>query len=295
ECFTAALTRRVVCPDAQEHRNQCRVLRSLPIRNNIVDSLFHKQCTEEPPPPSPESRFDLPRRVAFSPVGKAQGEFAGGGADGWTILFSETETNFHANLGTDDRCTTETTADLYVFLNSLSLDVHTVDIRCSIQFAGAIGIAQCPGVPQLGFMFGRKDAAQAAPNGLVPEPFDTVDSILPRMLDVGFHDFQVVWLLSAHIVAAADRVDDIIPRTPFDSTPEIFDTQFFIETQLRGQTFPGQGGIQGEVMSHLHSDMCLQSYHLLARDSRTSCEWQSFTNDREKFPETFPDVMGDAA
>ena len=123
-------------------------------------------------------------------------------------------------------------------------------------------------------------------------PLDTVDKILDRFLDVGFQDFEVVWLLSAHTVAAADRVDDTIPRTPFDSTPELFDTQFFLETQLRGQTFPGQPGIQGEVTSPLRGEMRLQSDHLLARDSRTACEWQSFTNDQEKFQETFPDVFG---
>ena len=46
---------------------------------------------------------------------------------------------------------------------------------------------------------------------------------------------------SSHTVAAADRVDPTIPGTPFDSTPELFDTQFFIETQLRGTLFPGYG------------------------------------------------------
>ena len=121
---------------------------------------------------------------------------------------------------------------------------------------------------------------------------DTVDSILARLLDVGFQDFEVVWLLSAHTVAAADAVDPTIPRTPFDSTPETFDTQFFIETQLRGVGFPGVGGEQGEVTSPIAGEMRLQSDHLLARDARTSCEWQSFTNDQEKFAETFPDVMG---
>ena len=111
------------------------------------------------------------------------------------------------------------------------------------------------------------------------------------MLDVGFQDFEVVWLLSAHTIAAADRVDDTIPRTPFDSTPELFDTQFFIETQLRGLKFAGLNGIHGEVNSPLPGEMRLQSDHLLARDSRTACEWQSFTNDQEKFEETFPDVF----
>lgn len=42
-----------------------------------------------------------------------------------------------------------------------------------------------------------------------------------------------------HTIAAADEVDPTIPGTPFDSTPELFDTQFFIETQLRGTGFPG--------------------------------------------------------
>ncbi len=41
----------------------------------------------------------------------------------------------------------------------------------SIQFAGAVGLAQCPGAPQLEFLLGRKDATQPANDGLVPEPF----------------------------------------------------------------------------------------------------------------------------
>lgn len=52
-----------------------------------------------------------------------------------------------------------------------------------------------------------------------------------------------------------------IPGTPFDSTPGIFDTQFFIEVQLRGTLFPGTGGNQGEVESPLQGEMRLQSDH----------------------------------
>ncbi|RPD57401.1 peroxidase MNP1 [Lentinus tigrinus ALCF2SS1-6] len=265
--MATALTRRVACPDGKNTATNAACCALFPIRDDIVENLFHNQCAEE----AHESlRLTFHDAVAFSPSAQARGEFAGGGADGSIVLFSETETNFHANLGTDE----------IVALQKPIIARHNISTADFIQFAGAVGLAQCPGAPQLEFMLGRKDATQAAPDGLVPEPFDTVDSILARMLDVGFQDFEVVWLLSAHTVAAADRVDDTIPRTPFDSTPEIFDTQFFIETQLRGQTFPGKGGIQGE------------SDHLLARDSRTSCEWQSFTNDQEKFAETFPDVMG---
>ena len=121
---------------------------------------------------------------------------------------------------------------------------------------------------------------------------DSVDKILARFLDVGFQDFEVVWLLSAHTIAAADFVDPTIPRTPFDSTPGIFDTQFFIETQLKGTSFPGRDTGRGEVSSPLRGEMRLQSDFLIARDNRTACEWQSFAADQEKFQETFPDVFG---
>ena len=118
------------------------------------------------------------------------------------------------------------------------------------------------------------------PDGTIPEPFDTVDSILARFADAGnFTPQEVVWLLSSHTIAAADEVDPTIPGTPFDSTPEIFDTQFFIETQLRGTLFPGTGGNQGEVESPLRGELRLQSDSELARDSRTACEWQSFVSE----------------
>ncbi|TFK87404.1 class II peroxidase [Polyporus arcularius HHB13444] len=276
---SAALTRRVACPDGKNTATNAACCALFPIRDDIVQNLFHNQCAEE----AHESlRLTFHDAVAFSPAAQARGEFAGGGADGSIVLFSEIETAFHANGGTDE----------IVALQKPFIAKHNISAADFIQFAGAVGLAQCPGAPQLEFRLGRKDATQAAPDGLVPEPFDTIDKILARLLDVGFQDFEVVWLLSAHTVAAADLVDPTIPRTPFDSTPEIFDTQFFIETQLRGQTFPGQGGVHGEVTSPLRGEMRLQSDHLLARDSRTACEWQSFTNDQEKFAETFPDVMG---
>ena len=45
--------------------------------------------------------------------------------------------------------------------------------------------------------------------------------------------------LLSHSVAAANDVDPTIQGLPFDSTPGLFDSQFFVETQLRGVAFPG--------------------------------------------------------
>ena len=149
-------------------------------------------------------------------------------------------------------------------------------------------MSNCPGAPQLDVFIGRADATQPAPDLTVPEPFDTVDSILARFSDAGgFSAAEVVALLASHTVAAADHVDPSIPGTPFDSTPELFDTQFFIETQLRGTLFPGTGGNQGEVESPLHGEIRLQSDSELARDSRTACEWQSFVNNQAKLQSAF--------
>lgn len=65
-------------------------------------------------------------------------------------------------------------------------------------------------------------------------------SILARFKDAGnFSPEEVVALLGSHTIAAADHVDPTIPGTPFDSTPEVFDTQVFLEVQLRGTLFPG--------------------------------------------------------
>ena len=87
---------------------------------------------------------------------------------------------------------------------------------------------------------------------------------------------RILMIINSHTIAAADHVDPSIPGTPFDSTPSEFDSQFFIEVQLRGTLFPGTGGNQGEVESPLKGEIRLQSDSELARDSRTACEWQSF-------------------
>jgi hypothetical protein len=77
-----------------------------------------------------------------------------------------------------------------------------------------------------------------------------------------------------------------------------FDTQFFLETQLRGTGFPGGGGNQGEVQSPLPQgtgdlvgEMRLQSDHNFARDSRTSCLWQSFVTNQNKMTSMFAASM----
>ena len=48
---------------------------------------------------------------------------------------------------------------------------------------------------------GRPPPKAASPNGLVPEPFDSVDKILARFADVGFSPAEVVALLSSSVIS----------------------------------------------------------------------------------------------
>ena len=99
----------------------------------------------------------------------------------------------------------------------MSFPYLTLTCLRSIQFAGAVGVSNCPGAPQLEFLLGRPAATQPAPDKTVPEPFgnytstfivkdeaehspmsDTVDTILARFLDAGgFTPDEVVALLSS--------------------------------------------------------------------------------------------------
>ncbi|KAJ7628949.1 heme peroxidase, partial [Roridomyces roridus] len=83
-----------------------------------------------------------------------------------------------------------------------------------------------------------------------------------------------------HSIAGADDVHPDLSGLPFDSTPSVFDTQFFVETQLRGTAFPGSSGNQGELASGIAGEIRLQSDHLLARDTPTACLWQANVNNQ---------------
>ncbi|KAJ3010729.1 hypothetical protein NUW54_g2390 [Trametes sanguinea] len=235
------------------------------LRREVADGR-QDNCTAE----AHESlRLTFHDAIAISPALEAQGKFGGGGADGSIAIFADIETNFHPNIGLDE----------IVELQKPFIARHNLSVADFIQFAGAIGASNCAGAPQLAAFVGRKDATQPAPDGLVPEP-----AIRPIL---------TVWLLTAHTVAAANDVDPTRSGLPFDSTPELWDTQFFVETQLRGTLFPGSGGNQGEVESALPGEIRLQSDHTIARDSRTACEWQSFVGNQTKAQQMFQFVFHD--
>jgi len=249
-------------------RDACSFL--LPIREDLLTNLFENECGDAA---HGALRLVFHDAIGISPT------VGGGGADGSIAVFNATELTFPANAGIDD-----VLDQVGPFLHKYADVLSPGDF---IQFAGALSLVNCPGAPQVKFAFGRPQPKAASPPNLVPEPFDNVDTILARFASAGFSPEEVVALISSHSIAGADDVDPTIPGTPFDSTPAVFDTQIFVDVQMRGTLFPGTGGNQGEVESAIRGTLRLQSDSNLARDSATSCIWQSFVNDQEKMQTEF--------
>ncbi|KAJ7231962.1 putative versatile peroxidase [Mycena rebaudengoi] len=261
-----AVTKRVTCATGHTTANAaCCVL--FPILADIQENLFDGgACGEEV---HESLRLTFHDAIGFSPTR--------GGADGSIITFEDTELTFSANNGLDD----------IIDLQRPILNAHNISAGDFIQFAGAVGVANCPGAPRPEFLLGRPAARAASPTGLVPEPFDSLTTILARFKEVGFSPAEVVALLASHTIAAADHVDESVRCfSPFDSTPGVFDTQLFIEVQLRGTAFPGAGGHPGENTSPLKGEMRINSDALVSY-SRTACEWQSFATNQSKLQSAF--------
>ncbi|KAJ7670132.1 manganese-dependent peroxidase [Mycena polygramma] len=253
------VTKRVTCATGQTTANAaCCVL--FPLLDDLQANLFDGgECGEE----THESlRLTFHDAIGFSPS-QAFGYYRqGGGADGSVHTFDSIETAFPANNGIDD----------IIDAQAPFLARHNITPGDLVQFAGAVGVSNCPGAPRLNFLLGRPVATAPSPIGLVPEPFDTITDVLARFAEVDFSPAEVVALLGSHTIAAADHVDPTIPGTPFDSTPGIFDTQLFIEMQLRGVLFPGTGGNAGQVESPLEGIIRLNTDATLARDNQAKLQ-----------------------
>ncbi|KIJ44687.1 class II peroxidase [Sphaerobolus stellatus SS14] len=287
----AANYKRVTCPDGVNTATNAACCAFFALRDDLQTNLFEGQCGEDA---HEVVRLTFHDAIAFSPALKAQGMPAGGGADGSMLIFPNVEPNFHANLGISDSVDA-----LLPFLAKH----NTISAGDLIQFGGAVALSNCPGAPRLEFMAGRPNATAPAPDGLIPEPQDTVTDILARMADGGgFTPDEVIALLASHSIARADHVDPTLDAAPFDSTPFDFDTQIFVEVLLRGVGFPGTGGNQGEAESPLPvtsgedvGELRLLSDQTFARDSRTACTWQGFVNQQEKMANAFQAAMAKLA
>jgi hypothetical protein len=273
----ALVTKRATCPDGVNSATNAACCAWFAVRDDLVENVFEGLCGEN---------AHSTVRIAFhDAIGFSLSRNFGGGADGSIIQFQDTELNFAANAGI---------SDIVTDLQPLAI-THGISFGDVIQFGASVALSLCPGAPSVQTFVGRPNATQAAPDGTVPDPFDTVTSILARMADAGFAPAELVALLSSHSIAAQDEQDPTIHGSPFDSTPGSFDSQIFLEVMLRGTLFPGTGRNQGESESPMEGEFRLLSDQQLARDDRTSCTWQSFALSQATMASQFSAAMAKLA
>ncbi|KAI0712071.1 manganese peroxidase isozyme precursor [Earliella scabrosa] len=193
-------------------------------------------------------------------------KYGGGGADGSLIQFAETELATPANKG------------LRGIVNDLKhiADSHNVSYGDIIQFAGAVGTSNCPGAPRLAFFAGRPQATAPSPADLFAAPMDSAERILSRMKDAGFSPAETVVLLGAHSVGVQRTINPAVSGKPLDTTPSVFDSQFYLEMLLKGTVYPRKAPHPGEALSASNGVFRFSSDAAIARHPSTACMWQSY-------------------
>ncbi|KAK7688385.1 hypothetical protein QCA50_008758 [Cerrena zonata] len=266
-----------VCTPGREVRHpEC--CKWFEILDDMQENLFERECGPE----AHESlRAMFHDAIGYSETGMFNGTYAQGGADGSIMLHADIELNYKANVGLDE---------IIYPQRDIALR-HNVSFGDIIHFAGAVGLTNCGGGPHLQFFAGRPNTSEPAPDYMIPAPFHTADQIFERMADAGFQPDEVVQLMAAHSVAAQHSIDPAFNNAPLDSTPQDFDSQFFVETLLKGTEPVGNGTERGEVSSPLPGEFRIQSDVLLARDPRSACEWQSMIAHHEVMIAKFERVM----
>jgi len=246
-----------------------------PIKTDLIENLFENTCGDAA---HGALRLSFHDAIGFSP------KLGGGGADGSIIIFNETELLDPGNIGIDD-----VLGEISPFFFKHAAAITPGDF---IQFAGAVSLSLCPGAPQVDFVIGRPDPKEPAPDFIVPQPVNTTDELIEAFAVVDFSPAELVALLTSHTVAGVDDFAPPLQGVPFDSTPAVFDTNFFIDVLLNGTLFPTDGAIPvtiepGAVASAINGTIRIQSDFELARDPRTACTWQSFALDHQLMSDSF--------
>lgn len=86
----------------------------------------------------------------------------------------------------------------------------------------------CPGGPAINTYIGRLDPPEGfeAPDGLLPSPTDSADSLIARFADLGFLPSDLSALVGAHSTAKQRFVEVDVTGETLDATVDIWDTRF---------------------------------------------------------------------
>ncbi|KAF2869055.1 ligninase LG6 precursor [Massariosphaeria phaeospora] len=99
-----------------------------------------------------------------------------------------------------------------------------------VQYAHNHATVTCPKGPRIRTFVGRKDATKAAPTGLLPDVHDSADNLIQLFENKGFSAHDLAALVGAHASAKQRFVDTSKAGFPLDTTPGVWDVEFYNDT-----------------------------------------------------------------
>ncbi|KAL1602458.1 hypothetical protein SLS60_005874 [Paraconiothyrium brasiliense] len=140
------------------------------------------------------------------------------------------------------------------------------------QYAHNHATISCPKGPRIRTWVGRKDATGPAPEGKLPDVHDTPDNLIALFERKGFSAHDLAALVGAHAAAKQRFVDTSQAGKPLDTTPGVWDVEFYNDTLQEPQN---------PDIFVLPSDKKL-SVHPKIND-----EWVSFVGDQPHWNEDY--------
>ncbi|KAJ5356485.1 heme peroxidase [Penicillium concentricum] len=164
-------------------------------------------------------------RLGFHDAGAWSKSSGTGGADGSLVLSSD-EINRPENNGLQ-----EIRTKALQLLNKFSK--HGVNAADLVQFMHNVATVTCPLGPRLLTLVGRHDRREANPMGLIPSNNASDATFLIDLFqNKTFTARDLAALLGAHTVARQLYVDPSRAGQTFDSTPGVWDMNFYREMVL---------------------------------------------------------------
>ncbi|RDW59926.1 peroxidase-3 [Coleophoma cylindrospora] len=152
-----------------------------------------------------------------------------GGADG-SLLISKDEILRSENRGMDD---------IYAAGNTLLAKYSEYGVGAGdlVQFMHNTATVLCPLGPRILTYVGREDS-ENNPTGLIPDTHSPAPVLIELFQNKTINFKDLIALIGAHTVANQEFVDPSQAGAPLDSTPGIWDVQFYNET-LQATPPPG--------------------------------------------------------
>lgn len=99
--------------------------------------------------------------------------------------------------------------------------LYGVGMADLVQFGAITATVVCPLGPRVRFFQGREDSAIPAPDGLLPQPFESAQKLTERFLNMTIQPAGLVALVGAHTTSQQRFVDPRRAGDPQDSTPGV--------------------------------------------------------------------------